>query len=249
MKLPHPQLEFVALLAEVPDSTLAVRRSKRERARALARLRREEKRVELNLCAEWADCYEALGQAQMDEEDFVAAIESFQQAMEMVPSRTFLREHIAFCHICLKEFESAKDLLIDILRDDPEEAPAYVALAATYVFADPNKEMAKKLLKRALEIDPAYCAAHRHLGGLATEEGSYEDALVHFNATLAVCPDCAWSHFMRVAIYLEQTRYTEASQAFDQMLENADFSDSKDAELLAELKLSFAMESGSRTML
>ena len=249
MESSQPQLEFVDLIAEVPDSTLAVRSKKRERARELARLRREEKATELKLCAEWADCYEALGMAQMDEDDFVAAIESFQRAMEMVPSRTLYREHIAFCHICLKEFESAKDLLIDILRDDPEEAPAYVALAAYYVFADPNKEMAKKLLKRALEIDPDYCAAHRHLGGLATEEGSYEDALVHFNAILAVCPGCAWSHFMRVAIYLEQTRYTEASQAFDQMLENAVFSDSKDAELLAELKMSFSMESRPRTML
>ena len=110
--------------------------------------------------------------------------------------------------------------------------------------ADPNEAMVKKLLTRALEIDPACSAAHSHLGGLAYNERRYEAALTHFDAVLRTSPDCAWTHCRRVSIYLEQTRYTEASQAFDQMLENADFSDPEDAELLEELKLCFSREAG-----
>ena len=240
-------MEFVELLAEVPDSTSAVRRRKRERARALARLRREEKRAELKSRESWASYYEALGKAQMDKGDYPAAIESFQQAMEMIPARTLLREHIAFCHICLEEFESAKDLLIDILRDDPEEAPAYVSLAAYYMRADPDEAMVKKLLTRSLEIDPGCSAAHSTLGGIAQDEGRHEDALVHYAAVLRDSPDCAWTHYRWVMLYLEGNSYAKASEAFDQMLETADCSDPEDAEMLAKLKLSFSMESGSRT--
>lgn len=245
MKLPHPQLEFVELLAEVPDSTLMVRSRKRERARALARLRREEKQVELHELKEIerSDSFAKLGEAQCIEGDYVASIESYERAMEIYPARTFFKLHVAVGYLYLNEFETAKDLLIDVLRKYPDEAAPYVALSDYYVRADPNEDMVTKLLARAIEIDPSSGAANNHFGSLAVKEGRFEDALAHFNATLTVYPDYAYAHYIRVSIYLEQTRYNEASQAFDQMLEIADFSDPKDAELLEKLKLSFAMES------
>lgn len=238
------QLEFNDLLAEVPDSGPAARAARKERAKAFARLRREKKMAELRLREWWASYYEAEGKAQMNDAKYQAAIESFEAAMAMVPSRTLLREHVAFCYLCLEDFETAKDLLLDILRDDPNEAVAYGSLAAYYMRADPNDEMVKKLLTRALEIDPGYDVAHHALGQLAQNEQRFEDALVHYAAVLEEHPEDAWIHYRRITIYLEQKRYREAGDAFDLMLRTADFSDPWDAELLEDLKSGFASPVG-----
>lgn len=235
-------MEFTDLLAEVPDSSESAKAARRERARAWAKLRRERKTAELAVCIEWANYYEVLGKAQMDKNEFADAIESFQEAMAMVPARTLLREHVAFCYICLEEFETAKDLLLDILRDNPEEALAYTSLAAYYIRAEPNEEMVKKLLTRAIELDPAGSVeAHGYLAGMALKAGRQDDALAHYTAVLQQCPDCARPHYQRVTLCLENKRYAEASQAFAEMLEKVDLSEPDAAEIFEELKASFSM--------
>jgi tetratricopeptide (TPR) repeat protein len=248
MKSSHPQLEFIDLLAEVSDSTQAMCSGKGESTPSLDWLRREEARAESELRLAWADWYEALGLARMDNCQYAAALDSFQRAMEMVPARKHLREPIAFCHICLEDYEVAKDLLIDVLRDNPEDVAAYMSLAQCYIyvghsfiFPHPNNGMVKKLLSRILEIEPDHCIAHLELASIAHEEKCVEEALAHYERVLQVWPGSVWVHHMRVTSYLEENRYSEASQAFDDMLKNADASEPGYADLLEELKQCFSM--------
>lgn len=243
-----PQLEFIDLPTDVSDSTQAMCSGKRESTASLDRLRREEARAEWELRLAWADWYEALGSARMNNCQHAAAVESFQRAMEMVPARKHLREPIAFCYICLNDHEAAKDLLIDALCDNPEDVDALMTFVCCYMssgdcslFPHPNNEIAQKLLSRVLEIEPDHCIAHLDLAGIAHEEKCAGDALAHYERVLQNWPKSAWVHYLRVTTYLEENRFSEASQAFDDMLENADGFDIGEADLLEELKLSFSM--------
>jgi len=199
-----------------------------------AELRDRAKLVEMLIQLGTSHCYSG---------DYGKSIPHFLHALELDPTQTFIREYLASAYMHLEQYESAKDILIDALRDNSEEVWAYVGLAHHYSYVELNYGMARKLLMRALEIEPGCLQANHNLGCLYAGEGRYGEALAHFDAILAAQPGFAQAHYMRVMIYLEECQYSEASHAFDQYIEKADLSDAESAELLEEAKRSFSTQS------
>ena len=239
----HTQLEFIVLVAEVPDSSMAAKAAKKERARAFAKLRREKKAIERQQEKELVELLIQVGEAHCFYGEYEESISHCLQALQLDPTQTFLREYLVIGYTHLEEYESAKDLLIDALRDNPEAVWAYISLALHYSKVESNAEMARKLLIRALEIEPCCIQANNNLGCLYAGEGCYAEALTHFDAILVAQPDFARAHYMRIMIYLEECQYGEARAAFDQFNEQADISDPEDAKLLEEVKRSFSTQS------
>lgn len=243
METTDQQLEFDNLLSEVPDSSAAAKLARKGRARALSKLRREKKAAELSERSELVDLLGKLGMAKCYYGDYEEAISYCRRALQLEPTETFLREYLVISYMHLEEYASAKDLLIDALRDNSEEVWAYTWLALHYSKVESNLEMARKLLIHALEIEPCNILANNNLGFLYAEEGLLGEALTHFDAILVTEPSFARAHYMRVMIYLEECQYSEASVAFDQLMEKADISDAEDAELVEEAKRSFSTQS------
>ena len=243
MKTTDQQLEFDALLSEVPDSSAAAKLARKVRARALSKLRREKKAAELSERSELVELLGQLGMAKCYYGDHEESISHCLRALQLDPTQTFLREYLVIGYMHLEEYESAKDLLIDALRDNSEEAWAYIWLALHYSKVESNYDMARELLICALDIEPCSIPANNNLGCLYAGEGRYSEALTHFDAILVAQPDFARAHYMRVMIYLEECQYSEASAAFDHFIEKADISGAEDAEFLEEAKQSFSTQS------
>lgn len=163
MNIPEPQLEFTTLVAEVPDSSEAAKQIRRERARAFAQLRRDKAAAQREKREDLIRLLMQLGATHFCHGNYQEAVPQFVRVLGLDPTQTLARETLIIAYMHLQEYESAKDLLIDALRDNPADDWAYTALAFHYGEVHSNYGMAKKLLARALELSPDNAQAHHNL--------------------------------------------------------------------------------------
>ena len=163
MNIPDSQLEFSTLIAEVPDSSEAAKQARRERARALSQLRRNKAAAERKKREDLVRLLMQLGATHYFDGNYLEAVPQFVRVLELDPTHALARETLIITYMRLEEYESAKDLLIDALRDNPQDDCAYTALAFHYAEVHSNFDMAKKLLARALELSPDNAQAHHNL--------------------------------------------------------------------------------------
>lgn len=244
MELPATQLEFETLISEVPDSSNQAKQAKRERARALAKQRHEKETEEIQQRLELAGLLALRGDYEFSSCEFTKSISSYLEALQLNPTLTHVRGNLVVAYTQLNEHEVAKDLLIDALRDNPEELWAYIGLARHYSSIESNIEMAQQLLTRALELDPDDVQAHKNLGSLHFVENRLDEALAHFDRVISHQPENAHAHYGRVMAYLVKDLLSKAELALKLFVKQADTTALKDAELLKEARESMTQRKG-----
>jgi|GEM_PF-2318073 len=238
------QLEFADVVVEVPDSSAAARLARKERARVFAKLRREEKAAERRQEKELVEMLIQLGVSHHYYGNYEESIPPLLRALELDPAQTAVREYLVDAYMHMEAYESAKDLLIDALRDNPEELWAYIGLARHYSSIESNIEMAQQLLTRALELDPDNVQAHKNLGSLHFVENRLDEALAHFDRVISHQPENAHAHYGRVMAYLAKDLLSKAELALKLFAKKADITALKDAELLEEARESMTQWKG-----
>ncbi len=233
MKVHPTQLEFTALVAEVPDSSMEAKAAKRARARAFARLRREEQAAERRREEKLVEMLIQLGLTHHVHGEPGKSIPPLLRVLELDPSQVFVREFLVRDYIRMEDYGAAKDCIIDALRDTPETGWAYVGLAICYREADSDPQKAEQFLNRALEIDPYDAQALEHLGSLCLAEERFEDALGHFNRVGLLHPGRIYAHYGRIMSHLGLNSLSEAESALERLAQQADPATPEDAHLLA----------------
>ncbi len=97
-------------------------------------------------------------------------------------------------------------------------APLNTNHGAAYLNLDQTEE-ARKLLKKALKIDPNYPEAHYFMGNLYFLEFSVSNALRHYNEALKLKPEFRDALYMRAAAHTELGKYREALRDYEAVLD------------------------------
>ena len=107
-------------------------------------------------------------------------------------------------------------LLEQIISRYPKEKRAYLFLANTYGYGDPDQAI--DILNRALEIDPHYGEAFQSLGLYYRYKGDFEKALGLFKKYASVSPDQANPMDSLANLYFREGKVDEAVAKFKEAL-------------------------------
>lgn len=82
----------------------------------------------------------------------------------------------------------AEGLLLQITDEQPELAGPWINLAEVFI-AQGREDAARLALDKAIEANPANCAARTELGVMLRREGNFSGAESHYRACLEAAPD------------------------------------------------------------
>jgi adenylate cyclase len=121
----------------------------------------------------------------------------------------------------------ARQVFKDVISLDPEYAPAYSILGATYwmdVFLgsskSPKESLAKamELNQKAIALDDSYAEAHAQVGWLFTMMGKHEEAIAEIDRAIELAPNSADAHMWMSYILRVSGRNEEAIQYSEQAI-------------------------------
>jgi adenylate cyclase len=121
----------------------------------------------------------------------------------------------------------ARQIFKDVISLDPEYAPAYSILGATYwmdVFLgsskSPKESLAKamELNQKAIALDDSYAEAHAQVGWLFTMMGKHEEAIAEIDRAIELAPNSADAHMWMSYILRVSGRNEEAIQYSEQAI-------------------------------
>jgi len=109
----------------------------------------------------------------------------------------------------LGEFEDGKEILKNLIKENPDFVPAYNKLAVISLYQKDFSE-AEKHLKKALEIDKEYVPAITNLGSLKREIGDRKKAREYYRKAIEIDPEYGPAHNNLGVIYREEGNYRES---------------------------------------
>ena len=106
----------------------------------------------------------------------------------------------------------------EALRQQPENLDGLALLAAAASWLDDHR-IASNAITRAVELAPAWDAAHRQRAAILLSADKPEQALASADRAVTLNPSAAGNHSVRGAILIELRRFQEAQQAVTKALE------------------------------
>ena len=108
-----------------------------------------------------------------------AALRLYQRALTLRPGHEPTSLLYAQCLLRAREFEAGREVLKNVLAQDPGSMEARYIVGGTWE-TQGDFERAKKWYGTILEIHPHLCHVEFSLGSIALKEKRYEDAVSHF---------------------------------------------------------------------
>jgi len=156
-------------------------------------------------------------QADLDKNDFAAAIVPLQKFLAEKPDVAFAHFQLAYAFTALKRTDEARAEYLKTTDLDPKMAEAYLNLGILQLDKDPAAAVAP--LRKATELLPAQ-SRPRVLLGLALERsGDSADAAASFEAASRLDPNDVEAITHLAAMYLRNSRPADAELKFRQSLE------------------------------
>jgi TolB-like protein/Tfp pilus assembly protein PilF len=120
-----------------------------------------------------------------------------------------------------EDVQKAKANFQQAIRDDPQAAPAYAALASVYIFetytgtylGTSRKEAAanaRSLARKALELNPDLVEAHMAMTGIAEIDWDWAEAEKHYRRALLLEPGSSTAHLSYGMFLAAQGRSKQA---------------------------------------
>ncbi len=156
-------------------------------------------------------------QADLDKNDFAAAIIPLQKFLAEKPDVAFAHFQLAYAFTALKRMDEARSEYQKATELDPKMAEAYLNLGILQLDKDPASAVAP--LRKATELLPAQ-SRPRVLLGLALERsGDSVGAAASFEAASHLDPNDVEAIAHLAAMYLRDSRAADAELKFRQALE------------------------------
>jgi tetratricopeptide (TPR) repeat protein len=144
-----------------------------------------------------------LGSAYLASAGPVEAQQAFERALELDPSLVEAATALANVHIdSTKDWSEARRLLDEVIRREPDYAPAYVSLGVMSLRGE-ELSRAAQLFEKALELDPRNQEALYNLGAVHFNEKDYPAAVAVLEDGVSFWPANAGMHALLGAALVE----------------------------------------------
>jgi len=133
----------------------------------------------------------------LTEDSIPKAIEYFNQAIEKDPDNALAFAGLAYSYMVLtwytpispqEAYPKAKKAALKALELDDQLAEAYESLAGVSGYLEWNWEIAKREIKRVIELKPGYAWAYFHLSNFLSCQARFDDAIKALQKALELDP-------------------------------------------------------------
>jgi serine/threonine-protein kinase len=162
-------------------------------------------------------------------ESVKTAVGYFEQALALDPEYALARAGLADCYVILatwgllqdsKAGAKAKMAALQALRVDPELSEPHATLGIVSAIYDFDWAAAERELRRSLELNPDYAAAHHWYASLVLlPNGRFQEAMAEARRTREIDPVTPSLNTGMGAIYLFERQYEQAIQEFAKVQE------------------------------
>jgi tetratricopeptide (TPR) repeat protein len=144
-----------------------------------------------------ADAWYLLGRTKYNENEFAAAISSFERALALRPRYVEAQNNIGLCWKELNEHEKARTAFqtaIDWQGDAPVDAQPFLNLGA--LLADTGKkDEALPFVMKAVSLAPKNPSVHEELGKVYLAVNKLSEAQAELEKAVALAPDASALHY------------------------------------------------------
>lgn len=102
------------------------------------------------------------------------------QAQEKFKNKVEICNSLGEVLVLKKDFEAAEKTFNSILKKHPKSPEVYLNKALLAMTRNNDVKTAEKHLKRAIEIEPSFEAAHLQLANLLLSNGNVKESMIHF---------------------------------------------------------------------
>lgn len=113
-------------------------------------------------------------------ERYSDAEELLREAMNRFDSKVEIWNSLGEVMVMKKDFESAENIFNSILLKYPKTPEVYLNMALLSMTRNNDSSSAEKHLRKAIEIEPSFEAAHLQLANLLLSSGNVKDSMIHF---------------------------------------------------------------------
>jgi len=146
------------------------------------------------------------------------AEEYFRQSLNIDPTSTEARNHLAFTLLLLRNIPAAKDQLEEVLRRDKSNAYAFYLLGELGLLQEKGEESIS-FFKRSLEAKPDFSNARAGLIRAYIAENKRIEASKELVRLVEAIPDLPDALILAYGIYESEELYSEAYILYNSMLD------------------------------
>ena len=130
--------------------------------------------------------YRLESQIDKEQKDEIAAIETLNNSLKMLPNNSILLYDRAMMYEATDQMDKAEADLLQIIKDNPKNYEAYNALGYSLADHDMQLEKAYEYVQKANELNPDNAAIIDSLGWAEYKLGKYVEAEAHFKKALGM---------------------------------------------------------------
>lgn len=110
------------------------------------------------------------------------------------------------------EAEDIYQQLIDFLSDEKE---AWYGLGEAYFHGSQDMEKASNAFERAVELDPEFTIAYRHIFDIYSLRNEYDSGIIRATQLIEKNPDNVWGHIFLGQMFIGKKDYIQAKITFE----------------------------------
>lgn len=158
----------------------------------------------------------ALAVLSAQQDDFSAATDYLQRAVNFQPNNVTLQLHLANMLKFQGLFQQAAERLEKTIAKNPDYAPAYNNLGTIY-YSQAKLTDAENVYRKALKLQPDYIDALYNLGLALTKQNKIVDAMQTYERLLSKSPEHTAARFQLACLQMQTEKIDEAIAAFLQV--------------------------------
>jgi Tfp pilus assembly protein PilF len=165
------------------------------------------------------------GVTNAEQGNYKRAIQQFKKVLEVLPNHIDARRNLAMAYLESGDKETAKNLLIQVLKLDPKDEWSYVLLGNIALKHENDLVRAEKWYRKAFELNPKDAILLTNYGALMTEKGDREQAAEFMERAIEADPAYPNSYHALAVLSTREHKPEQALQLLDDMFSKAKSSD------------------------
>lgn len=164
-----------------------------------------------------SDAWYLLGRTKYNENEYLAAISSFEHALTLHPKYLEAENNIGLCWKELNHHDKARaafQTAIDWQGDAPLDAQPFLNMG-TLLADDRQDDDAVRYLTRAVALAPGNPTVHAELGKVYLAKNKLAEAHAELEKAIALAPDVSALHYKLAQILRKEGLTERAQQEFD----------------------------------